>query len=104
MSNAIFIAIGGLVLLNMILFIAFKTVSEKLDMSKLKNSEYEYTIRQLKTENYKLRDEMKTIAQNRREADEKIVNLHNGDVVSNAINGLSKPTGSDSGKNDSSRD
>jgi len=104
MSNAIFIAIGGLVLLNMILFIAFKTVSEKLDMSKLKNSEYEYTIRQLKTENYKLRDEMKTIAQNRREADEKIVNLHNGDVVSNAINGLSKPAGSDSGKNDSSRD
>lgn len=104
MSNAIFIAIGCLVLLNMILFIAFKTVSEKLDMSKLKNSEYEYTIRQLKTENYKLRDEMKTIAQNRREADEKIVNLHNGDAVANAINGLSKPTGSDSGKNDSSRD
>lgn len=104
MSNAIFIAIGCLVLLNMILFIAFKTVSEKLDMSKLKNSEYEYTIRQLKTENYKLRDEMKTIAQNRREADEKIVNLHNGDAVANAINGLSKPAGSDSGKNDSSGD
>lgn len=91
MSNAILIAIGCLVLMNVILYIAFRTVSEKLDNARLKNSEYEYTIKQLKSENGKLRDEMKIMAQNGREADEKVNALYDGDSVSNAINGLCKP-------------
>lgn len=90
MSNAILIAIGCLVLMDVILYIAFRTVSEKLDNARLKNSEYEYTIKQLESENGKFRDEMKIIAKNRREADEKIADLHNGDAVDNAIKHLSK--------------
>lgn len=92
MNNGILIAIGCLVLIDVILYIAFKTVSERLDVARLKNSEYEYTIRSLKEENSKLKEEMKITAKNRREANEKIDSLHNGDSVSNAINGLCKPS------------
>ena len=38
----------------------------------------------------KLHDELRIKNENRKEANEKVESLHNGDAVSNAINGLSK--------------
>lgn len=90
MSNAVLIAIGCLVLIDIILFLAFRITAEKLDLARLKNDEYEYTIKALKKENSALRESMKLIAENERKANEKIEALHTGDTVANAISGLSK--------------
>jgi hypothetical protein len=87
-----------------VLYILYQRTASKLSISEMKRNEYEHEIKTLKDINSQLREEMLIISENRRKADEKISELHSGDAVANAINGLSKPADSDSGKNDSSRD
>lgn len=87
-----------------VLYILYQRTASKLSISEMKRNEYEHDIKTLKEINTQLREEMMIISENRREADENISKLHSGDAVANAINGLSKPADSDSGKDDSSRD
>jgi len=93
MRNAILITIIILVLLVMILFFALRTALEKLSLAKMKNEEYEYTIKELEKKNSALRDGLNLKAKLEKETNEKIDSLHTGDTVANAINGLSKHSG-----------
>lgn len=93
MRNAILITIVILVLFVMILFFALRTALEKLSLAKMKNTEYEYAIKELKKMNFALLNELKLNAKMEKETDEKIDSLHTGDTVANAINGLSKHSG-----------
>ena len=96
MSNIVLVIIGCLLLIIIGLYIAFKTVSEKLTLANLKNAEYEYTLETLENENAALLKGTKLIADNERKANEKIEALHSGDSIANAINGLSKHSGHNS--------
>lgn len=93
MSNAILITIIILLALVLVLFLALKTALEKLSLSRMKNTEYEYAIKGLKKENSALRDGLNLKAKMEKETNEKIDSLHTGDTVANAINGLSKHSG-----------
>lgn len=77
-----------------VLYILYQRTASKLSISEMKRNEYEHVIKTLKEINTQLREEMLIISENRRKADEKVAELHNGNSVVNAINGLSKPTGS----------
>jgi hypothetical protein len=77
-----------------VLYILYQRTASKLSISEMKKNEYEHEIKTLKDINSQLREEMLIISENRRKADEKISELHSGDAVANAINGLSKPADS----------
>ena len=77
-----------------IFYILWQRAKAKLSASEMKKNEYEREIKTLKDINSQLREEMLIISENRRKADEKISELHSGDAVANAINGLSKPADS----------
>ncbi len=93
MSNAILITIIILVAVIAILYFILKTTMEKLSLSRMKNTEYEYAIKELKKENSALKDGLNLKAKMEKETNEKIDFLHTGDTVANAINGLSKHSG-----------
>lgn len=93
MSNAILITIISLVAVIAILYFILKTTMEKLSLSRMKNTEYEYAIKELKKENSALKDGLNLKAKLEKETNEKIDSLHTGDTVANAINGLSKHSG-----------
>ncbi len=93
MSNAILITIIILVAVIAILYFILKTTMEKLSLAKMKNTEYEYAIKELKKENSALRDGLNLKAKMEKETNEKIDSLHTGDTVANAINSLSKHSG-----------
>lgn len=93
MSNAILITIIILVAVIAILYFILKTTMEKLSLSRMKNTEYEYAIKELEKENSALRDGLNLKTKMEKETNEKIDSLHDGDTVANAINGLSKHSG-----------
>ncbi len=79
----------GLALFSLIFLILIKYTRDKLKETKKSldsaiEKKYELT---LQVENFKLAEKIKS--DNRKEADEKINALHNGDAVDNAISGLS---------------
>ena len=104
MEKGFLIILCLLLISGFIIYILWRRAEAKLSASEMKKNEYEHEVKTLKDINSQLREEMLIISENRRKADEKISELHSGDAVANAINGLSKSAGSDSGKNDSSRD
>ena len=92
----------GLIAVGILIFVAFvffflwrncrrqkKELKEKLDF--VLKQFYE-----VRDENIRFQLASKTVSKNRREADEKIDELHNGDSVANAIDGLCKHKDSDS--------
>ncbi|MBR1537187.1 MAG: hypothetical protein IJ630_09630 [Treponema sp.] len=85
MSNAILITIIILVAVITILYFILKTTMEKLSLSRMKNTEYEYAIKELKKENSALRDGLNLKAKLEKEANEKIDSLHTGDLSADDI-------------------
>ena len=90
MDNVYLIVIGIFIISNVVMYFVYQHTAAKLSVSEMKNIEYERIVSDLKRENTKLREEMKIKSKNEEEANEKIDSLHNGDTVSNAINGLCK--------------
>lgn len=84
------IAFAVLILVILFLYMLYQHEKEKLSDVEMENIDLKQKIMQLNDENSMLREEMKVISKNRREADEKINELHSGDSVTNAINGLCK--------------
>lgn len=94
MRNTLFTVVLVLLISVFVLFLSVKTLWKRLRAEKERNKENEKKISQLTKENSKLFEELSIISDNRREADEKINALHDGDSVNNAISGLCKPKGS----------
>lgn len=90
MENFTLITIFVLFAVVVILYILYKCKDEKLTAMQLKNDELQHALDITEAENSKLNKALKTISKNRKEADEKIDELYNGDSVSNAIDGLCK--------------
>lgn len=90
MDKVFMIVLGLFLISDFVIYILWQRAESKLSASEMKKNEYEHDIKTLKEINSQLREEMLIISENRRKADEKIAELHSGDSVSNAINGLCK--------------
>ena len=90
MSNAILIAFCLITAMAAACYFAWKITYGKLQDERLKNAALERSVKQLEEENGKLREETRLKAKVEKETNEKIDSLHDGDSVTNAVNGLSK--------------
>ena len=95
MTSTVLMAFCLVVAMAMIFYFAWRYAYGKLQDERLKNAVLERSVRQLESENGKLREEMKLKSRLEKETNEKIDSLHTGDSVANAVNGLSKPKNSD---------
>ena len=84
------ILICGSWLITIIAYICYGSIREKYESLKNQNMELKGDVKELKEVISVLENEGKLKAEKEREANEKIDELHNGDAVSNAINGLCK--------------
>lgn len=84
------ILICGSWLVAIIAYICYGSIREKYESLKNQNTELKGDVKELKEVISVLENEGKLKAEKEREANEKINELHNGDAVSNAINGLCK--------------
>ena len=98
MSNAILIAFCLITAMAAVCYLAWKITYGKLQDERLKNAALERSVKQLEEESGRLREEMKLNAKREKETNEKVEELHTGDSVANAVNGLSKPRGGDGGE------
>ena len=90
MSNIMLIVLAAFLAFIIVLYLLYQHTASRLSESEMKNNEYEHTIVNLEAENARLSDALNIISKNRSETNEKINELHNGDSVINAINGLCK--------------
>jgi hypothetical protein len=84
------ILICGSWLIAIIAYICYGSIKEKYESLKNQNIELKGDVKELKEVISVLENEGKLKAEKEREINEKINELHNGDAVSNAINGLCK--------------
>lgn len=84
------ILICGSWLIAIIAYICYGSIKEKYESLKNQNTELKGDVKELKEVISVLENEGKLKAEKEREANEKINELHNGDSISNAINGLCK--------------
>lgn len=84
------ILICGSWLIAIIAYICYGSIKEKYESLKNQNMELKGDVKELKKVISVLENEGKLKAEKEREINEKIDELHNGDSVSNAINGLCK--------------
>lgn len=84
------ILICGSWLIAIIAYICYGSIREKYEFLKNQNMELKGDVKELKEVISVLENEGKLKAEKEREINEKIDGLHNGDSVSNAINGLCK--------------
>lgn len=90
MSNIMLIVLAAFLAFIIVLYLLYQHTASRLSESEMKNNKYEHTIVNLEAENARLSDALNIISKNRSEINEKINELHNGDSVTNAINGLCK--------------
>lgn len=90
MSTSVFVALIGSWVLTMILYIYGNYYKNKYDLSELKKAELSYTLKEMEKENSVLKEAAKIKHEGEKKTDEKINELHNGDSISNAVNGLCK--------------
>lgn len=84
------ILICGSWLVTIIAYICYGSIKEKYESLKNQNTELKGDVKELKEVISVLENEGKLKAEKEREANEKINELHSGDSISNAINGLCK--------------
>lgn len=84
------ILICGSWLIAIIAYISYGSIKEKYESLKNQNMELKGDVKELKEVISVLKNEGKLKAEKERETNEKINELHSGDSVSNAINGLCK--------------
>ena len=84
------ILICGSWLIAIIAYICYGSIKEKYESLKNQNMELKGDVKELKEVISVLENEGKLKDEKEREANEKINELHNGDSIGNAINGLCK--------------
>ena len=84
------ILICGSWLVTIIAYICYGSIKEKYESLKNQNTELKGDVKELKEVISVLENEGKLKAEKEREANEKINELHSGDSIGNAINGLCK--------------
>lgn len=84
------ILICGSWLIAIIAYICYGSIREKYESLKNQNMELKGDVKELKEVISVLENEGKLKAEKERETNEKINELHNGDSIGNAINGLCK--------------
>lgn len=84
------ILICGSWLVTIIAYICYGSIKERYESLKNQNMELKGDVKELKEVISVLENAGKIKAEKEREINEKIDGLHNGDSVSNAINGLCK--------------
>ena len=84
------ILICGSWLIAIIAYICYGSIKEKYESLKNQNTELKGDVKELEEVISVLKNAGKIKAEKERETNEKIDELHNGDAVSNAINGLCK--------------
>lgn len=84
------ILICGSWLIAIIAYICYGSIKEKYESLKNQNMELKGDVKELKEVISVLENEGKLKAEKEREANEKINELHSGDSIGNAINGLCK--------------
>lgn len=84
------ILICGSWLIAIIAYICYGSIREKYESLKNQNMELKGDVKELKEVISVLENEGKLKAEKEREANEKINELHSGDSIGNAINGLCK--------------
>lgn len=90
MLDVILSVIVVLIVISLLLFILWKSTRKQLKLAEMKIEELDYAVKALKAENSVFKEISEQLNKNRRVADEKIEELHNGDSVANAIDGLCK--------------
>ena len=96
MINLLLSVIAVLLLVIGVLYAGYKIVDKDLDNEREKTKKYEEVISSLQSENEKKNEESKIKNDNRRKTDEKIDELHSGNTLLNAIDGLCKPKSNNS--------
>ena len=84
------ILICGSWMITIIAYICYGSIKEKYESLKNQNTELKGDVKELKEVISVLENEGKLKAEKEREANEKINELHSGDSIGNAINGLCK--------------
>ena len=84
------ILICGSWMITIIAYICYGSIREKYESLKNQNTELKGDVKELKEVISVLENEGKLKAEKEREANEKINELHSGDSIGNAINGLCK--------------
>lgn len=84
------ILICGSWLIAIIAYICYGSIKERYESLKNQNMELKGDVKELKEVISVLENEGKLKAEKEREANEKINELHSGDSIGNAINGLCK--------------
>lgn len=84
------ILICGSWLIAIIAYICYGSIKEKYESLKNQNTELKGDVKELKEVISVLENEGKLKAEKERETNEKINELHSGDSIGNAINGLCK--------------
>ena len=84
------ILICGSWLIAIIAYICYGSIREKYESLKNQNTELKGDVKELKEVISVLENEGKLKAEKERETNEKINELHSGDSIGNAINGLCK--------------
>ena len=84
------ILVCGSWLIAIIAYICYGSIKEKYESLKNQNTELKGDVKELKEVISVLENEGKLKAEKEREANEKINELHSGDSIGNAINGLCK--------------
>ena len=84
------ILICGSWLITIIAYICYGSIKEKYESLKNQNTELKGDVKELKEVISVLENEGKLKAEKERETNEKINELHSGDSIGNAINGLCK--------------
>lgn len=84
------ILVCGSWLIAIIAYICYGSIKEKYESLKNQNMELKGDVKELKEVISVLENEGKLKAEKEREANEKINELHSGDSIGNAINGLCK--------------
>lgn len=84
------ILICGSWLVTIIAYICYGSIKEKYESLKNQNMELKGDVKELKEVISVLENEGKLKAEKERETNEKINELHSGDSIGNAINGLCK--------------
>lgn len=90
MTKLFLILLAMLFITNSIFFFLWKFAKEKQEETQWKLEEANKYIAKAIREQAKLESTIQILSKNRKEADEKINNLHDGDSISNALNELRK--------------